>query len=61
MKARYSSFDRAEDNKDLEEITLNFEYKFNKTLTAQVDFSILDYEADNADKTDLRTRIIYSF
>jgi len=61
MKARYSSFDRAQENEDLEEITLNFEYKFNKTLKAQLDFSILDYEASNEDKTDLRTRIIYSF
>lgn len=60
-KLRYTSFDLPSANADLDETTLNFEYKINKDLKAQLDYSILDYENDNNDATDLRTRLIYSF
>lgn len=60
-KLRYSSFDLPSINADLDETTLNLEYKFNSSLKAQLDYSILDYEDDSKDATDLRTRLIYSF
>jgi hypothetical protein len=63
-KLRYTSFDDPSANADLDETTLNFEYQFGgnfKNLKAQVDFSILDYEDNTKDATDLRTRLIYSF
>jgi hypothetical protein len=63
-KLRYTSFDNPAINSDLDETTLNFEYKFGgefKNLKAQVDFSVLDYENNTKDATDLRTRLIYSF
>ncbi|MBU3015628.1 porin [Poseidonibacter lekithochrous] len=62
-KLRYTSFDlpTAGTNSDLDETTLNLEYKFTKALTAQIDYSILDYEDDERDATDLRSRLIYSF
>lgn len=60
-KVRYSSFDNPTVNADLDETTLNLEYKFTKALTAQIDYSILDYENDTKDATDLRSRLIYSF
>ncbi len=60
-KLRYSSFDQPTANTDLDETTLNLEYKFTKALTAQIDYSILDYEDDSKDATDLRSRIIYTF
>jgi len=60
-KLRYSSFDQPTLNADLDETTLNLEYKINKELKAQLDYSILDYENDTKDATDLRTRLIYSF
>lgn len=60
-KIRYSSFDVEAGTDDLDEITINLEYKFSKELKAQIDYSILDYENDAKDATDLRTRLIYSF
>ena len=60
-KLRFSEFDSPVANADLKETTLNLEYAFNKQLKAQIDYSILDNEADNSDATDLRTRLIYSF
>lgn len=63
-KLRFSRFDNPIDNADLDEYTLNLEYKFGgmfENLSVAVDFSILDYENDLKDATDLRTRLIYSF
>lgn len=60
-KLRYTQFDLPTAGADLDETTLNLEYKFNKQLSAQVDYSILDYETNSKDATDLRTRLIYSF
>jgi len=63
-KLRYSSFDNPTANADLDETTLNLEYKFGgalKNLKAQIDYSILDYENNTNDATDLRSRLIYSF
>lgn len=60
-KLRFSEFDSPIADSDLKETTLNLQYTFNKQLKAQIDYSILDYEADNSDATDLRTRLIYSF
>ena len=60
-KLRYSSFDQPSANADLDETTLNLEYEFNKELKAQIDYSILDYENNTNDATDLRSRLIYSF
>lgn len=60
----YSSFDNPVAGKDLDEWTLNFLYKFGgklENLVASVDFSILDYENNANDATDLRTRLIYNF
>jgi hypothetical protein len=60
-KLRYSSFDNPTANADLDEITLNLAYKFTKSLVAQIDYSILNYENNTNDATDLRTRLIYTF
>lgn len=60
-KLRYSTFDVAQNNSDLDEITLNLQYTFNKNFLAQIDYSILDYEDNTKDASDLRTRLIYSF
>lgn len=60
-KLRYTNFDLEAEDADLDETTLNLEYKITKALTAQVDYSILDYEDNDRDATDLRTRLIYSF
>lgn len=60
-KLRYSNFNRPTVGDDLKETTLNFEYKIDKNLKAQVDYSILDYEINSKDATDIRTRLIYSF
>lgn len=60
-KLRYSTFDQLAANSDLDEITVNLEYKFTKELKAQLDYSILDYENNSNDATDLRSRLIYSF
>jgi len=63
-KLYYTKFDKAADNSDLNEYTLNFLYKMHgwaEGLSLAVDFSYLDYENDQKDATDLRTRLIYSF
>lgn len=63
-KLRFSSFDNPADNADLDEWTLNLLYKFGgkfENLSVSVDFSILDYEDDERDATDLRSRLIYTF
>jgi len=63
-KLRYSQFDLPTAGADLDETTLNLGYKFSgalKNLSASVDFSVLDYETDASDSTDLRTRLIYTF
>lgn len=58
---RYTSFDRPTANADLNETTLNLDYPITKALVAQIDYSILNYENNQNDATDLRTRLIYSF
>ncbi|MBU0464718.1 MAG: OprD family outer membrane porin [Proteobacteria bacterium] len=67
-KIRYTDFDNPNANSDLEEYTLNMEYTFGEALkgmlkgfAVSVDYSILDYENNANDATDLRTRLIYSF
>lgn len=60
-RLKYTSFDQPTVNADLDEITLNLAYPITKALVAQIDYSILDYENDTKDATDLRTRLIYSF
>lgn len=60
-KLKYSKFDQPTANTDLNETTLNLEYALTKQLIAQIDYSILNYEASNSDSMDLRTRLIYSF
>jgi len=60
-KLRYSQFDNPAKDKDLNQTNLNLVYKFSKTLRAHLDYSILDYEDDTKDSTDLRTKLIYSF
>ena len=63
-KFRYTIFDKPEENGDLDEYTLNFMYKlagWAKGFSVSIDFSILDYENDLRDATDLRSRLIYSF
>ena len=60
-KVRYSSYDVQAANSDLNEITINLEYKFSKEFKVQVDYSILDYEDNIKDATDFRTKLIYSF
>ncbi len=61
---RYTSFDNPADGADLDEWTLNLLYDFTgkfENLRASVDFSILDYEDDEKDAIDVRSRLIYSF
>ena len=58
---KYTRFDQPTVNADLDEITLNLAYPITKALVAEIDYSILDYENDIKDATDLRTRLIYSF
>lgn len=61
---RYTNFDNPAHNNDLEEYTLNFLYKLGgwaEGFSVSADFSILDYENDQKDATDLRTRLIYTF
>lgn len=63
-KLRFTPFDNPADGADLDEWTLNLAYKFGgmfENLSAELDFSILDYENDEKDATDLRTRLVYSF
>lgn len=63
-KLRYSVFDLPAANQDLDEYTLNFLYNFSgwaQGFGVSIDFSILDYENDQRDATDLRTRLTYSF
>ena len=63
-KFRFSRFDNPIDNADLDEYTLNLGYKFSGMLenfAVSVDFTVLDYENDQKDATDLRSRLIYSF
>lgn len=63
-KLRYSQFDNPAKDKDLNQTNLNLAYKFSgslKNLKASLDFSILDYENNTKDATDLRTKLIYSF
>lgn len=61
---RYTNFDNPAANNDLDEYTLNVLYTLGgwaKGFSVSVDFSILDYENDQKDATDLRSRLIYSF
>lgn len=63
-KLRYTTFDNPVDGADLDEWTLNLLYTFGgkfENLSVSVDFSVLDYENDDNDATDLRTRLIYTF
>lgn len=63
-KLRFTSFDNPVDGADLDEWTINLAYNFSgmlKNLSAEIDFSILDYENDPKDATDLRTRLVYRF
>ena len=63
-KFRFSRFDNPLDNADLDEYTLNFGYKFGgmfENFSVSVDFTVLDYEDDQKDATDLRSRLVYSF
>ncbi|HCR0433263.1 TPA: hypothetical protein OMS61_005446 [Enterobacter kobei] len=48
----------------LDEWTLNLVYGFSgdfKNCLVSVDFSVLDYENNDKDATDLRTKFIYKF
>ena len=61
---RFTDFDNATANADLQEYTLNLLYKFSgyfKGFKISADFSVLDYENSTKDATDLRTRLIYIF
>lgn len=63
-KFRFTRFDNPAANSDLDEYTLNFLYKFSGMLenfSVSVDFSVLDYENNDKDATDLRSRLIYTF
>lgn len=63
-KFRFTNFDTVTPGNDLNEYTLNLAYSFTgmlKNLRAEIDFSVLDYENDQKDATDLRTRLIYTF
>ena len=63
-KFRFTNFDNPIANADLQEYTLNLLYKFNgyfNGLKISADFSVLDYENNTKDATDLRTRLIYTF
>ena len=61
---RGTIFDNPAANMDLNEYTLNVSYQlpgWAEGFSIAADFSILDYENDQKDATDLRTRLIYSF
>ncbi|TKB23710.1 OprD family porin [Desulfopila sp. IMCC35006] len=63
-KFRFTRFDNPLDNADLDEYTISLGYNFSGILenwSVAVDYSILDYENDLRDATDLRTRLVYSF
>ena len=63
-KLFYTSFDNPIVGKDLNEWTVNLAYQFDGKLAncgISVDFSILDYENNQKDATDLRTKFSYSF
>jgi hypothetical protein len=63
-KLRFTRFDNPIDNADLDEYTLNLAYTFSGILenwSIAFDFSVLDYENNDKDATDLRTRLVYSF
>ncbi|MCL1159744.1 OprD family outer membrane porin [Shewanella inventionis] len=63
-KLFYTSFDNPIVGKDLNEWTVNLAYQFDGKLAncgISVDFSILDYESNQKDATDLRTKFSYSF
>ena len=63
-KFRFTTFDSPIPNTDLNEYTLNFGYSFGgifENFAISVDFSVLDYENNQKDSTDLRSRLIYSF
>jgi len=61
---KFTNFDNPNVNAGLEEYTLNFLYNFSgyfKGFKISIDFSVLDYEENTKDATDLRSRLIYSF
>ena len=61
---RFTVFDSPIDNADLDEYTLNLAYNFGgifENFSVSVDFTVLDYDNNQKDATDLRTRLIYSF
>ncbi|MDC0933329.1 OprD family outer membrane porin [Arcobacteraceae bacterium] len=58
-KIAYTTFDNVVN--DLDETTLNLSYKFTKNLGASLDYSMMDYETNDTDKTALRTKLTYSF
>ena len=61
---RFTVFDSPIDNADLDEYTLKLAYNFGgmfENFSISVDFTILDYDINQKDATDLRTRLIYSF
>lgn len=63
-KLRFTRFDNPIDNADLDEYTLNLAYNFSGILenwSFAVDFTVLDYENNIKDATDLRTRLVYTF
>ena len=63
-KLRFTRFDNPIDNADLDEYTLNLAYNFAGVLenwSVAVDFTVLDYENETRDATDLRTRLVYAF
>ena len=63
-KLRYTIFNNPAENRGLDEYTLNFLYKlpgWAEGFSVSIDFSILDYENDERDATDLRSRLIYTF
>lgn len=61
---KYTRFDAVAENGDLDEYNLEFLYTMHgwaEGFSLSVDVSYLDYENDQKDATDLRTRLIYSF
>ncbi|WP_345847659.1 OprD family outer membrane porin [Shewanella algae] len=63
-KLRVTSFDNPEVGKDLDEWTLNLVYGFVgdfKNCIISVDFTVLDYENNDKDATDLRAKFTYKF
>ena len=63
-KLRFTRFDNPIDKADLDEYTLNLAYNFSGVLenwSVAVDFSVLDYENNIKDATDIRTRLVYTF